>query len=247
MYTQTDKMEVLNREGTNVTKEEMTVREVMNLMDMQPAKLKIHEDFVGPAGSTLPFPWGKQDTSAAGTPTLDYVANTVNGMYRLLHDSQSEAQKLTLYWADSLHIDITKQPIFEARLKINFAGATFSADQRIVIGLATARNATLDSIATNAWFRIEGANLDILWETDDTVTDDDDNDSGIDIVDNTYTVFKIDASDLTQVKFYVDGVLAGTGAMSSTATVQPYIEIQRDAGTELESVDIDYVSVVWNR
>lgn len=216
-----------------------------------------YEEFLADAGATLPTPWGKQDTSAAGTPTLDYTADLRNGIYRLAHDATSEAQNLTLYFADQLCIPAIRGWVFECQLAVDLAGATFSADQRIVIGMASARNATLDNIVSNAWFRIEGASLNILTESDDGTTDTDDQASGFAIVDNTQTRFLIDASVVGQIRYFVD-VGGGEGwqacAVTHAATqwginnrLQPYIEIQRDAGTELEVVNIDYVACAWAR
>jgi hypothetical protein len=206
---------------------------------------EIFEDFLGDAGDTLPIPWATQDTSAAGSPTLDYVSNSANGIFTLTHDNQSEAQNLTLYYGDDLYIDSTQGPVFEAKVELTTA---LTADQRVVVGLAAARNATLDSNTAHAWFRMEGANLNILWETDDGTTDDNDNDSGIDWVSGTAMVLRIDCRNLAQIIFYVDGVVAGVGAAAAlTGNLQPYIEIQRDAGTETNALDIDYVHVVWDR
>lgn len=216
-------------------------------------RVRIFEDFFADAGSTLPKPWGKHDTSSTGSPTHDYVADTASGMYRMKHDAQSEQQNLALYFADQLVIDPTKKPIFEARVKVNFAGAAMTADQRIVIGLAAARNATLDSNTHHAWFRIEGANLNILCETDDGTTDNDDKDTGYDIVDDTWTTFRIDMTSLSDIKFYVDGKLSTFGtklsasALTASNLLQPYIEIQRDAGSEAEDLMVDYILVDFDR
>lgn len=215
-------------------------------------RVRIFEDFLPPASATIGAPWATHDTSAAGSPTIDYVDDTANGVFTLTHDGTAEQQNLALYFGDQLVIDPTKNPVFETRLKINFAGATFSADQRIVIGLAAARNATLNSNTHHAWFRIEGANLNILCEADDGTTDTDDQDTGIDIVDDTYTTFRIDMSDLSNIKFYVNGVEqsganVSASAMAAANLLQPYIEIQRDAGAEAEAVTIDYVMVEWDR
>lgn len=224
-----------------------------------PTVCRIFEDFHADAASTLLKPWGTQDTSAAGSPTLTFVADALNGEFNLAHDGTSEQQALTLYFADQLVIDPTMNAIFEARLKINFAGATFSADQRIVMGFCTARpsypgggaTTALDAATQNAWFRIEGANLNILWETDDGSTDDDDNDSTFDIVDNTYLTLRIELCNLSDIGFFVNGVKArdstAAAAFTSSHKMQPFIEIQRDAGTEAESVVIDYVLVEWDR
>lgn len=218
----------------------------------QRQRVRVMEDFFPAAGATLPAPWGTQDTSSAGSPTLAYVNDAANGAFTLTHDAQSEAQNLTLYFADQLVIPATAKPVFECRMKVNFAGAAFSADQRIVIGLAAARNATLDNNAKHAWFRIEGASLNIYKETDDGTTDSDDKDTGIDIVDDTYTTFRIDMSNTSNIGFYVDNVAAtgftmAAAALASTDLLQPYIEIQRDAGTEAEAVTIDYIMVEWDR
>jgi hypothetical protein len=213
-------------------------------------RIEYYYDFLGAAGSTLPAPWATQDTSAAGSPTLDFVTASLGGDFTLTSDSQSEAQNLTLFWNDALAIDPTKNPVFECRFKINFAGAAFSADQRAVIGLGSNRDATLDDMVRNAWFRIDGASLNILVEADDGATDTDDQDSTIDLVDDTFVIVRIDMADLSDIKFYVDDVEQGGATVAAAAMsggMQPFIEIQRDAGTEVEALVVDYVKVVVDR
>lgn len=214
----------------------------------------LEHEFEGDAGDSLPMWLGTQDTSAAGSPTLDYVADTAGGVFRLKHDNTSEAQTLTLYGADNLLLNPAKNPFMVARVLLNTEGAAFSADQRIVIGLASARNATLDSVATNAWFRVEGANFDILTESDDGTTDDDDNDSTLDWSDNAYAWFRVSVFYTEKkVLFEVDledgdgwrvaGAPLAVAAISSSMLLQPFIEIQRDASTEQEDVLIDYLAI----
>ncbi len=213
----------------------------------------VDEDLLLDAGDTLPGPWATQTTAAAGSPVLAYVANAVGGEFELTHDSQSEAQNLTLFLGDDLYIDPTKEPVFECRLKLDHDGATthFTADQRLVFGLAAARNATLDSNATHCWFRIEGANNNVLIEGDDGTDDTDDVDTGIDYTDSTFHTYVIDMTDLHAVRFMVDGVQATTtidvAGLSGSDGLQPYIEIQRDAGVEEDSCVIDYVKVRMTR
>lgn len=249
----TDTIEILNREGGSVTREERPITDLRAVLDSVPAinyRASINEDFLATAGATLPAPWAARETSPGGTPVMDYVANAANGEYKILHDATSEAQNMTLYFGDSLFIDITKKPIFECRVKVAFSGSNtnFSADQRAVFGVGSARNATLDSMTLNAWFRLEGANLNIFWETDDNVSNVDDQDSGVDIVDDTYITFRIDMSNLGAVGFYINGTLVGTGVMTgATGNIQPFIEIQKDAGIEEEDMRIDYASISWDR
>ena len=212
--------------------------------------VEIVDDFFGDAGQALGRPWVYTETGTSTNPTGDFVSGVGAGVFRLLHSADSEAQTMRVDHGDTLMINMSKKPRIEIRAKLDFAGATFSADQRAVFGLASTYNATLDNIATNAWFRVEGANLNILAEVDDGTTDTDDFDTGADIVDNTFVVFEIDASDLTAVQFRVDGVLVATKAMSALAAntyVQPICAIQRDAGTEAEKLDIDYIQVTYER
>jgi len=189
------------------------------------------------------------DTSSAGAPTLAYQS-AADGVYRMAFASTDEAEYLTTYLGDVLVIPPTKNPIFEARVKIT---GTFTADDRVVIGLSSARNNTLDNVVDHIWFRMEGANSNIYAEGDDAVTDNDDNDTGIDWTSGSFHIFKIDASDLSDVKFYVDGALAAlpekidVSGMVAGDLLQPIIEMQKDAGTVTHSVDIDYISVVWER
>ena len=121
-----------------------------------------------------------------------------------------------------------------------------------MIGLASARNNTLSSIATHAWFRLAGANNNIKVETDDGTTDNDANDTNKDYVDATYYKFRIDCSDTSDIQFYLDDVnvtpetMTLAGASAGTL-LQPYIEFQKDSGTTTHAIDIDYISVLWNR
>ncbi len=221
-------------------------------MDRRTYWQESHE-FLQVAGTTLPAYLAVHDTSSAGSPTKDYVANQGGGVYRLKHDSQSEQQNLALYGGDHLTLDPSKDPFFIARVKLNTAGAAFTADQRLVIGMAAARNATLDSNATHAWFRIEGANFNILTESDDATTDDDDNDTTLDWSDNAWAWFRC-WIDYTRLKAYFEvdlGTSAGwvaagpplaIAAITSSHLMQPYIEIQRDAGAEEEDLLIDSIS-----
>ena len=108
-------------------------------------------------------------------------------------------------------------------------------------------------IADHVWFRMEAANNNILVEGDDGTTDNDDNDTGVDYTSGTFHKFKIDMRDLEDVKFYVDGTQCvlpekmDVSEMAAGDLLQPYIEIQKDAGTVEHSIDVDYISVLWDR
>lgn len=213
----------------------------------------IAEDFLQEGATTLLNPWQINSAGGGGgTPVLDFVSNDNNGVFELRHDATSEAQRLTLFFGDSLIIPATSRPIFEARVKMNLAGATLTADQRAVWGFASGLNATLDSIVSNAWFRVEGADNSVLLEGDDGTTDTDDQATSPDtlVVDDVFKIYRIDCTNLSAIAFTIDGQSVGTvscAAWTSSVKLQPYFEIQKDAGADTDTLEVDYVAVSWIR
>jgi hypothetical protein len=209
------------------------------------------QDFPLAAGSTIPVPLTKDvHLTASG----DYLSDAAGGVYSLATAAVSEAQAAQLTFGNQLIIDPSKGPIFEARVRVNIPGATISADERWVVGLCsdhTNAEDALDSTVSNVWFRGEGANLNIFIEGDDGTTDTDDTDSTIDYVDNTYLLFKIDMTDLEAVEMSIDGVAVGTtldlAALTGSTLLQPIFCYQRDAGTEINLLQIDWFRVTQSR
>ena len=212
--------------------------------------VSVSSDFVGPAGGTLPTEWSAAKTGVSGTNGIDYSADSSSGEYVLTHSSTTEAQLMRLN-ASSLWVNLSKKPIMHARVKLTPQGATLTADQRVVIGFASAHNATLDSVVTNAWFRFDGANLDILIESDDNVTNTDDIDTGINYVKGQWMNLTIDASNLSAVKFKVNSTWVSQtldiSGVSANTMVQPYIVMQRDGGNETDTLAIDWIEVTQER
>ena len=207
------------------------------------------EDFNLGSGETLPLPWAS-DTH--GSATADYMDDEPGGVYQLALDNTSEIQASQLTWNDHQTIDSDNDPIFEARVRVDGIAALTSVEQ-IAIGLCKVHAAAedaLDNIDHSVWFLLKGAaDLNIYMEADDGATDTDDTDTGINLVDDTWTVFRIDMSDLTAVKMSVDGVEAGATldmTQSAGQLLQPVFVAQRTADTEAEvgfevEVDLAYV------
>jgi hypothetical protein len=211
----------------------------------------VRDDFPLTAGGTLPAPLAKTLQNAA---TGDYVASAPGGVYSLATVVTSEAEAAQLTFNDHLIIDPTKGPVFEARVRVNMPGATITADERFVVGLASAHataQASLDAVVSNIWFRGEGANLNIFAEWDDGTHDADDRDTLVDYVKNTFVVLKIDMTDLTKVKFLVNGVqtsqVGNLSALTSANLLQPIFCYQRDAGTEINQLQVDWFRVYSTR
>lgn len=211
----------------------------------------IRDDFPLAVGGTLPAPLAK---TLQGSTTGDYVASAAGGVYSLATAAVSEAEAAQLTHNDQLLIDPTKGPVFEARVRVNMPGTTVTADERFVVGLASAHataQASFDAVVSNAWFRGEGANLNLFVEWDDGTHDADDQDSAFDYVKNVFVLLKIDMTSLAAVKFFVNGVqstkVGNLSALTSANLLQPIFCYQRDAGSEINQLQIDWYRVYNTR
>ena len=212
----------------------------------------ISDDCLGEAYNTT-F-WGTTETNH--NAAIGLLDDEVNGILQMTLDSDNNAEIAALHFTDNLCLSMLQGLVFEARVAFHVLPTTGTATVQAVIGLASAHNADLDTIATNAWFRVESAaQTALLWETDNGDVDDDDNAAGITLVADEYHIYRIDCTNIAAVKFYVDDVLVGTSDMSATlsaseAKVQPYINISKaTAGTStgIGTIYIDYVKVFQNR
>lgn len=211
--------------------------------------VKFEEDFLGPmtltASPTNGDLWDIADTSSAGTPT--YTVGGINGEATLAFDNTSEVQNVCLFQSDVLNWDIDLIQRIEMRVKTT---ATLDSATSLAFGLASARNDAIDSITAHASFRIIGNNT-LVVESDDGTTDKDDVATGASLSD-TYKKFVIDfTGGKSNVKFYVDGVRVAASTtfdMSGyTAGLQPYVQIQKTADTNTDSVTIDYIKIEGKR
>lgn len=207
------------------------------------------EDFLGPqtltASPTNGDLWDIADTSSAGTPT--YTVGGVNGEATLAFDSQAEIQNVCLFQSDVLNYDIDLLQRVEFMVK---TVASLDTATSLAFGLASARNDAIDSIAAHASFRLIGSNA-IVVESDDGTTDKDDIATGQSLV-AAYKRFVIDFSGgKSNVKFFVDGQRVASSTtfnMSAySAGLQPYVQLQKTADANTDSVTIDYIKVCSKR
>jgi hypothetical protein len=207
------------------------------------------DDFFG-ASATLPVsadpatPWLVVDTSSAGAPT--YVRNASNAVLTLA--ATSEVENVCLAHGDALSFDIDDLLCAEFRVKVT--GCTTGTT--ISWGMASARNDTPASMTALALFTMTGATstTDVTVETDDNVTDT----APVSSATALATVFKrfvIDFSNKSDIKFYIDG---NRGARSTaftmagyTSGLQPFIQIQKAANTNVDAVTVDYVKITAKR
>lgn len=205
------------------------------------------EDFNG-AVATLPTsadpatPWLVADTSAAGTPT--YTKGT--SVATLTLASTNEVENVCLSFGDALDFDIDDIQSIEMRVRLT---GTFTSGSELVFGLGSARNDTTDSVAANAWFKMVGANSTtaVYCESDDGVRDVDDVATG-QTLGTTFKRFVIDfTGGKSDVKFYIDGIhvaASQTFNMSSYSSgLQPIVQLQKAANTNVNAVVVDYVKI----
>lgn len=194
-------------------------------------------------------PWAIADTSSSGTPTYATVSPSATGEVALTLASTSEVENVCLSFGDKLCFDIDNIQRFEARVKVS----SMTSGTELVFGLGSARNDTQDSVANNAWFKMVGATSTtaLVVESDDGTNDYDDKATGA-TLSTTYKKFVIDfTGGKSNVKFYVDGVRVAASTTfdmsNATSSLQPIIQIQKAANTNVDAVTIDYVKVVCKR
>ncbi len=204
--------------------------------------------------------WVVADTSSAGTPT--YVIGTdggaasqAPGIAKLDMDSQSEVQVVILSHGGIEQFDVTDGLIYEARVKMNQAAVTSGSD--FSFGVCAGQNATWDSTTVMAAFRVVGATSTtaVVVETDDGTTDLDDKATGQTLI-NAWKLFKIDMTNLANVKFYMTDsnsklvrvAPATTFDLSAyTSCVQPVFQLQKSSSANTDGVSIDYVRITGRR
>lgn len=189
------------------------------------------------------------------------VASVSGGSMDLALDATSEVQNACLYMGNILPYDI------EDLIRVSFlvkATASLAAAVSAAFGVCSARNDTLDTIAEQAMFRLQGSNA-LLCESDDGTTDNDDIATGFNLS-TTYRRCVIDFSTgiLTrspplkslggraQTHFFVSNdngtlqrVATGTNFNLSAyaGNLQLFAQIQKTTGTAVGTLSILEVEV----
>jgi len=221
------------------------------------------DDFLG--GGTITTvgldPWVITDTSSAGTPLYTRLDHGESagvfrpGVARLVFDSQAEAQNVCLSWGDKLAFDINSVRGYECGVRfVAGTGGAKDTTTTVAWGLTGDRNDAIDSIAIASIFRLASASavLPVVIENDDGTNTNDDVATGFSMVDTTWCKFKIDFSNLDDVKYYAGlatGGMARVGAATTmkmsaySAGLQPFFQIQKTSDTNVDGFEIDYVRV----
>ncbi|KKN24529.1 hypothetical protein LCGC14_0893910 [marine sediment metagenome] len=204
------------------------------------------DDFLG---RTLDLTvWQVLTISTNLTPA--FVADQPGGVVQATLDSDNNAQDAGLYWLNQRAIDLKAGAVFDARVKIKVLP---TGTATAVWGVAGNHNADKDTIAQSAWFRLDGSGT-LKIETDDATNNNDDKATGDTLVADTWYQFRIDFTDISDVKFYLDGIQVGTGTTfdmsdltDAGSIVQPYFMLDKGAETSVGTMYIDVVRLWCNR
>lgn len=220
----------------------------------QPAVMD--EDFIGPGHSAIPasgspavgYPWVSHK-QGAGAPTVTVVANSAAGIAQCLLDATSEKQEATLYQNDMLNWDMTKNLNFEAR--VAFATLPSAAAVEMVFGLQSAWIDGPDNGSFYCRFQALASGL-INMQTKDGVQTLSAS-SGITLLAGAFHIFRFDATDVTNVRFFIDGVEVSTtkqfsfAATGASAILQPYFAVYKASGTGVGTMQIDMTQISADR
>lgn len=182
--------------------------------------------------------WTEASVDGLGVSALTYEGRMLS------FDAVAEAAMAAIYSADT--IPVAAKPILEAWIGIFDIGDDGALD--ISVGLANGTHATdADSITESVFVHLDGNALDILAESDDGSTEVAATDTTIDAVDDTYFFMQIDASDLADVKIYINGlrVLAASTFVLTDATgpLMPLVHIEKTSNDTLADVRVKSLHV----
>jgi len=213
------------------------------------------EDFIGaghtasiPTTPTVGDPWIQKIVGAA-PPTVGAVANAAGGQIALTLTSASQKQDAVLYQGDALNFDVTKELMWEAR--VNLSVLPSAAGVQTVFGLSSA---WIDG-PDNASYYLEfgaTANGNIILRSQDGVTQNAIS-SAITVIAGAWHIYRIDATDVTNIGFYIDNVRADTpgsiafAATGANAILQSYQSVYKPSGTGVATTIVDKIDISANR
>lgn len=208
------------------------------------APILLYDDFLGGVVNT--DLWTEVDvgdsTKAISASILTYHLHATD-----------QAEDAGLYGRDDKSFNLDKGPIIEFRAAVHIAP---TLDGQILLGItndsygvASMRFATADEIAKFAGFGFYttlGTGLIAGIWTDDGTTDNNAVTTATTMTLDTYNIYRIDFTDITNVKFYIDGVQVATGttfdiSASANVTVQPIAMCMKNSGAGLGDLYLDYI------
>lgn len=195
--------------------------------------------------------WTAKDTSVAGATTPALVADGDNGQLTLMLDATNEKQESGYFWNDNRPFKLDHGPNIEIRLAPSVL-CTGQSEQYFGLAGDYVEGPIAEADAGPAehlFFCMDGGGA-VTIHTDDTVTDNNAVATGVTLTAGVFAVFRIDATDPTDILFYINGTRVASGTTFSanavpTLALQPFIICHKETGTGLGTLLVDYVRV-WS-
>jgi hypothetical protein len=214
--------------------------------------IAFYDDFLGadvaiPASGAAEsgVAWTKKLVGAA-PPTVAGTADGVNGLVDLSLTSASQEQDAALHMNDELKFSIAQGAIFEARLALTTL-PTLNGIASFGLWGAWAAGGS----AFRVGFEVPAGGV-VACESDDDATDTSAS-SGITLVAGVYHIFRVDCTNQSAIRFYIDGAAVATGttfvnaASASNSKCQAHIGLYKASGAGLGVISLDYVKVWQDR
>jgi len=214
--------------------------------------ISFYDDFLGadvviPASGSVESgcKWSKKIVGAA-PPTVLKTADGVNGFVACSLTADDQKQDAALHMNDELMFSIAQGAIFETRLALSTLPT--------LVGVASFGlwGAWADGGSNfRVGFEVPAGGV-VTCESDDNATDTSAATSTT-LVAGTYYVFRIDCTNQSDIKFFINGsrVASGTtfvnAASASNSKAQPHIGMYKASGLGVGIISVDYVKIWQNR
>jgi len=211
-----------------------------------------YDDFIGgghtagipAAGSPVAgYPWVKKIVGA-GPPTVALVSNAGAGQIACALTSTSEKEDAALYWNDNLSLDVTKGLIWQARAQLTVLPSLAGVEG--FWGLQSVWIDGPDNAAEFIRFKVNGNGQVQMACFDGTTSTS--AAAGVTVGTTDWHLYKIDCTDVTDVKFFIDGAQVSTtgqfkfAATGAAAIMQPYNSVYKPSGAGVATLTLDAVS-----
>lgn len=194
------------------------------------APIYYSDDFLATGATTVGQGWTETETTAG----ITCPADVSHGVARLLTTTGTSDQVAAIQLGERFNLGVsgsTKYAQLEARIDVSAVTSTLAGHQGFFgmcgalptlsgTGVISDANHICGFVFGDATETIADAN-DISITTDDAVTDGGVTDTGEDFTEGTFRIYRIDFSDLSDVRFYIDGsrvLSSSTIDMSGLAT-----------------------------
>lgn len=172
------------------------------------------------------------------------VTDLFGGGGMLSFDAVAEAAQAAI--VSDRTFDVDDGLIYEAEIAVFDIGDDAALD--IDFGLVSASHTTdLEAVTALATIHLDGNDLTAKTMSDDGVTDVTADDSGVDLVDNTWAFIQVDARDKADVKFYLNGVQLNAAATfvltAYTSTLKAIAIIEKTSNDTVADVRVRRMTV----